>query len=55
MDGFMPCPGRRPLASNGLPNKYHNKQLNNVAGIHNWFIQVVSTTGWARIQRLSMV
>ena len=34
MDGFMPCPGRRPLASDGLPSKQHNNQVNNVAGIH---------------------
>ena len=34
MDGFMPCPGRRPLTPDGLPSKKHTNNMNNVAGIH---------------------
>jgi hypothetical protein len=41
MDGFMPCAGRRPLASDWLPSKKHNEYVNNVDGIQTWLCEAV--------------
>ena len=34
MDGFMLCPGRRPLAADGRAWRQYSKYVNNVAGLH---------------------
>ena len=35
MEGFMPCPESRPLASYRRPDKYHKQYLNDVSGMYN--------------------
>jgi hypothetical protein len=37
MDGFLPCPGRKPLASDGLPST----DVSEVTGIHSQLNAVV--------------